>query len=103
MSGSPSADREASAPETRSARLPLAVLRRVVPLRMWGGKGCGAPCDFCRVVVSETDVEYEIEADLDNQRLTLHFHPRCHDAWKAGIEPPAGEPVQAPSQGGNAA
>jgi hypothetical protein len=54
---------------------------------MWGGKGCGAPCDFCRVVVSENDVEYEIEAELDQQRLTLHFHPRCHDAWKAGCAP----------------
>jgi hypothetical protein len=93
MSGSPTFDREASVQETRSTRLPLAVLRRAVPVRMWGGKGCGAPCDFCRVVVSETDVEYEIEADLDRQRLTLHFHPRCHDAWKAGLEPPATEPT----------
>jgi hypothetical protein len=25
--------------------------------------------------------------------LTLHFHPRCHDAWKAGLEPPATEPT----------
>jgi hypothetical protein len=97
MSGSPTSDREASVPETRSTRLPLAVLRRAVPVRMWGGKGCGAACDFCRVVVSETDVEYEIEADLDSQRLTLHFHPRCHDAWKAGLEPPAAEPT-APAQ-----
>jgi len=93
MSGSPTADRDASAQETRSTRLPLASLRRAVPVRMWGGKGCGAPCDFCRVVVSETDVEYEIEADLDTKRLTLHFHPRCHDAWKAGLEPPATEPA----------
>jgi hypothetical protein len=93
MSGSPTFDREASVQETRSTRLPLAVLRRAVPVRMWGGKGCGAACDFCRVVVSETDVEYEIEADLDRQRLTLHFHPRCHDAWKAGLEPPATEPT----------
>jgi hypothetical protein len=93
MSGSPTFDREASVQETRSTRLPLAVLRRAVPVRMWGGKGCGAACDFCRVVVSETDVEYEIEADLDSQRLTLHFHPRCHDAWRAGLEPPATEPT----------
>jgi hypothetical protein len=52
-------------------------------------------------VVSETDVEYEIEADLDTQRLTLHFHPRCHDAWKAGLEPPATESAtHAQSQAG---
>jgi hypothetical protein len=79
--------------DQRGTRLPVAALRRAVPLKMWGGKGCGAPCDFCRVVVSESDVEYEIEAELDSQRLTLHFHPRCHDAWKAGREPP-GEDAQ---------
>ena len=56
---------------------------------MWGGKGCGLPCDFCCSVLTENDVEYEIEAELDGQRVTLHFHPRCHDAWKAGREPPA--------------
>ena len=69
----------------------MAALRRAVPIKMWGGKGCGAPCDFCRVVVADSDVEYEIEAELDTQRVTLHFHPRCHDAWKAGREPPVSE------------
>jgi hypothetical protein len=75
--------------EQREARLPVAALRRAVPLKLWGGKGCGAPCDFCRVVVSEKDIEYEIEAQLDGNRITLHFHPRCHDAWQGGREPPA--------------
>jgi hypothetical protein len=66
---------------------------------MWGGKGCGAPCDFCRVTVSASDVEYEIEAELESQKLTLHFHPRCHDAWIAGREPPADAPAEQPAQG----
>ena len=74
--------------EQRGRRLTVAALRRAVPIKMWGGKGCGVACDFCRVVVSDNDIEYEIEAELDNQRLTLHFHPRCHDAWKAGLNPP---------------
>jgi len=78
-------------PEQRATRLPLGALRRAIPLKMWGGKGCGAACDFCRVIVSESDIEYEIEADLDDQRITLHFHPACHDAWKAGREPPLQE------------
>lgn len=94
MSGSAPADRNTPSPATRSARLPVAVLRRAVPVRMWGGKGCGAPCDFCRVVVSDTDVEYEIEADLDGQSINLHFHTRCHDAWKAGREPPVETTVE---------
>ncbi len=95
MSGSV-ADRDKAAQEQRTARLSVAALRRAVPIKMWGGKGCGAACDFCRVVVSPSDVEYEIEAELDSQKLTLHFHPRCHDAWmsdrEAGPDAAAGEP-----------
>jgi hypothetical protein len=36
--------------------------------------------------VSANEIEYEVEAQLDGARLTLHFHPRCHDAWKAEVE-----------------
>ena len=89
MNRSAPADRGTPGPEARATRLPVAALRRAVPIKMWGGKGCGTACDFCRVVVSQSDVEYEIEAELDTQRVLLHFHPRCHDAWRAGREPPA--------------
>ncbi len=88
MNGPASADRT-SPEETRTERLTVAALRRARPIRLWGGKGCGVPCDFCRVLVSSTEVEYEVEADLDGSPVTLHFHPRCHDAWKAEIEGPA--------------
>jgi len=37
--------------------------------------------------VTPTDVEYEVEARLDAELVMLHFHRRCHDAWKAGHEP----------------
>ena len=94
MKGSAPADDRASASEPRTARLNVAALRRAVGVRMWGGKGCGAPCDFCRVLVNSTDVEYEVEAQLDGEVLMLHFHRRCHDAWKAGQEPT--EPVPEP-------
>jgi len=86
MKGSAPAD-ETSAGEPRSARLNVAALRRAIPIRMWGGKGCGVPCDFCRVLIGPDDVEYEVEAELDAATVTLHFHPRCHDAWTAGQEP----------------
>jgi hypothetical protein len=57
---------------------------------MWGGKGCGAPCDYCRVVVSAEEIEYETEARLETGELILlHFHPRCHDAWQASRAQPA--------------
>jgi len=86
MNGTASADRN-NYPETpRTERLTVAALRRATPIRLWGGKGCGVPCDFCRVLISDTEVEYEVDADLDDQRLTLHFHPRCYDIWKTESE-----------------
>jgi hypothetical protein len=97
MNGSAPTDGRTSVGEPRSARLNVAALRRAVPIRMWGGKGGGVPCDFCRVRVGPSDVEYEVEAELDGATLMLHFHPRCHDAWTAGQEP------SSPSIGLNAA
>ena len=87
MNGSAPTDDKTSVGELRSARLSVATLRQATPLRMWGGKGSGMPCDFCRVVVGPHDIEYEVEADLHGSKLVLHFHPRCHDAWTAGQEP----------------
>ena len=85
--GSAPADETPSAEQPRPTRLNVAALRRAVPLRMWGGKGSGKPCDFCRVLVGTADVEYEVEAELDGASVMLRFHPRCHDAWTAGHEP----------------
>lgn len=73
--------------EARPARLNVAALRRAVPMRMWGGKGSGLPCDFCRVLVGPEDVEYEVEAQLDGATVMLRFHYRCHYAWTGGEEP----------------
>ncbi|HZO23707.1 MAG TPA: hypothetical protein VFB37_14485 [Steroidobacteraceae bacterium] len=101
MSASTLGEEVASTPEPRPARLNVAALRRAVMIRMWGGKGCGSPCDFCRVVVTSTDVEYEIDARLDGQIVMLHFHRRCYDAWKSGQEP--AEPAPAESSPPSAA
>lgn len=83
MIGSQPAGANEPEPEQRSGRLSVAALRSAVPGRMWGGKGCGVPCDFCRVLVSADEIEYEVEARLDRDTLVLHFHPRCYDAWRA--------------------
>jgi hypothetical protein len=87
MMGSAPAEGTESPGEVRVARLNVAALRRAVALRMWGGKGGGAPCDICRVLLGPTDVEYEVEAELDGATVMLHFHPRCHDVWTASREP----------------
>lgn len=73
--------------ENRVGRLSVADLRRAVPGRMWGGKGCGAPCDFCRVHLGAEEIEYEVEARLEGETLLLHFHPRCYDAWRTSRNP----------------
>jgi hypothetical protein len=82
MNGPAPADRTNPGEAPRTERLTVAALRRALPIRLWGGKGCGVPCDFCRVLVSTSEIEYEVEAELDGEPLTLHFHPRCHEAWK---------------------
>jgi hypothetical protein len=98
MNGPASADRTNPDKEVpRTERLTVAALRRALPVRLWGGKGCGAPCDFCRVLVSSTEVEYEVEARLDGEPVTLHFHPRCHDTWKTECEATSAQAV--PQQG----
>jgi hypothetical protein len=50
------------------------------------------------VLVSTIEVEYEVEAELDGEPLTLHFHPRCHDAWKMEAEAACDSPEQARKQ-----
>jgi hypothetical protein len=98
MNGSAFADRTNTTEAPRTERLTVAELRRATAVRLWGGKGCGVPCDFCRVLVSKTEVEYEVEAQLDGAAVTLHFHPRCHDAWKAEVEAlPAPDLTQQPT------
>jgi hypothetical protein len=94
MNGSQPAGLNEPAPEQRSERLTVAALRSAIPGRMWGGKGCGAPCDYCRVLVSAEEIEYEVEARVDREIFILHFHPRCYDAWRTRREPPA---TQAPA------
>jgi hypothetical protein len=47
------------------------------------------------VLVSANEIEYEVEAELDGAPLTLHFHPRCHDAWKTETEAVSAQTRQA--------
>lgn len=68
-------------------RLNVAALRRAVPIRTWGGKGSGLPCDYCRVLIPSDDVEYEVEAQLGADTVLLRFHYRCHCSWTGGDEP----------------
>ena len=91
MRGEPAEEAASSSRAARTFssanRLNVTALRRATPIRMWGGKGSGLPCDFCRVLVGPGDVEYEVEAHLDGAVVMLRFHYRCHYAWTGGEEP----------------
>src|SRR5690242_7611408 len=93
MNGPASADCSSPDQAPRTERLSVAALRRARSIRLWGGKGCGVPCDFCRVLVSSEEIEYEVEARLERETLILHFHPRCYDAWRTSRDSP---PVASP-------
>lgn len=67
----------------RMGRLTVAELRRARPLKLFGGRGSGATCDLCRVVINANDPEYEVDAELDGAKIALHFHVRCYDTWRA--------------------
>ncbi len=95
MTGSRPAELEGPAPEQRSGRLSVAALRSAIPGRMWGGNGCGVACDYCRVLVSAEEIEYEVEAQLEGAPITLHFHARCYDTWRLSREPRVPDPAPA--------
>src|SRR5579871_1703886 len=84
--GNAFADNGAPGSEPRAMQLDVSALRRAIPVRMWGGNGCGVLCDFCRVPVTPYDIEYEVEARLDDSMVLLHFHTRCHESWREGQE-----------------
>jgi hypothetical protein len=60
-------------------------LHRAKELRLWGGSGGSAACDHCRRAIESTQTDYEVDAELDGSRLTLHFHRDCYDQWKAQL------------------
>ena len=71
-------------------RLTVADLRRAKPLKLFGGRSSGAVCDYCRVTITPNDAEYEVDAELDGTKITLHFHVACYDSWRIG-NPDEGE------------
>jgi hypothetical protein len=58
-------------------------LHRAKELRLWGGTGGSAACDHCSRAIDSSQTDYEVDAELDGTRLTLHFHRVCYDQWKA--------------------
>lgn len=59
-------------------------LPQLIPLRMWGGKGSGQPCDLCAQAIPPEEVEYEIEDHTQprDPPSLYRFHFLCHAAWQ---------------------
>ena len=72
---------------TAAEQLSSAALRRLSTLHTTVRRGSEWTCAFCRVSISCFDAEFEVDAMLDGDRLTVHLHSRCYDAWKAMLAP----------------
>lgn len=60
------------------ARLPR---RRPVEARVL--PATGRACCVCDLTISAPFVEYELEFELDDERVTLPFHVQCRRVWEA--------------------
>ena len=87
MSSNKSVGLDEPASELPLRRFSVAALRSAIRGRVWGGHGGGAPCDFCNVLLTSSDVELEVEAQIGTEKVVLHFHSRCYDASTSGREP----------------
>jgi hypothetical protein len=58
-------------------------IARARELRLWGARGRGDVCDGCDLSIDDTQTDFEVEAELDGARVSLHFHRDCYDSWRA--------------------
>jgi hypothetical protein len=58
-------------------RLPSAV-----PKSLGAGRGTGATCSLCDLVIEPEQVEYEI---TEWGGMTFCFHLRCHAIWQLAV------------------
>jgi hypothetical protein len=57
-------------------------LPRVVPSRMWGGKGAGRRCALCDKAIRREESELEVEEHLNGKVETYRFHVLCQSLWQ---------------------
>jgi len=59
-------------------KLTRGVLPSAWPLRTWGCNGTGRACQGCDLVITEAEIQHEVEL-LGG--VTLLFHAACANAW----------------------
>jgi hypothetical protein len=51
-------------------------------VRLWAGCSEGTRCDLCQRDIPVATTEYEVEAEISDQPLRLHFHIACYLDWR---------------------
>jgi hypothetical protein len=51
-------------------------------VRLWAGCSEGTRCDLCKRDIALSAVEYEVEAEILDRPVRLHFHMACYLDWR---------------------
>lgn len=77
------ADRKTTATGgSHAGDLTVAELRSATILRTALHSGSEKRCAFCRTAIGCLDPGFEVLAEWQASRRTIHFHARCHDHWQ---------------------
>ncbi len=63
-------------------RIATGQLPSTAPAKTWGGAGSGALCSLCDRQIASQDLEYEVEAVVNDTVQTFRFHLVCESIWQ---------------------
>jgi hypothetical protein len=63
-------------------RIASGLLPAEPPARMWGGPGTGKLCSLCARPISREEIEYEVDAEMQQGVRNFRFHLVCQSAWQ---------------------
>ena len=76
-------ERCGSAESDESETDSCATLLEAREVRLWAGCSEGTRCDLCQRDIAPAEVEYEVDAEVSDRTVHLHFHLSCYRCWKA--------------------
>lgn len=68
------------------SRVRAGILPSESPAKTFAGTGEGANCDCCGLVITERDVQYEVDFASEGMRRTVVAHRDCHRIWQRIIQ-----------------
>jgi len=72
-----------------ASRVRTGLLPSERPAKTYAGIGEGASCDCCGLVITDRDVQYEVDFAISSEssRRTLIAHRDCHRIWQRLVDP----------------